>query len=61
MSKLLDQAVRIHSSIAQLPPDKREHYQEVFNRLEVDLIIPLVLLQNKIDEEYPDLEPLSIK
>lgn len=61
MSKLLDQAVRIQASITQLPPDKREQYQEVFNRLEVDLIIPLVLLQNKIDEEYPDLEPLSIK
>jgi hypothetical protein len=61
MSKLLDQAVKIQASITQLPPNKRDYYQEVFNRLEVDLIIPLVLLQNKIDEEYPDLEPLSIK
>lgn len=61
MSKLLDQAVKIQASITQLPPDKRQYYQSVFNRLEEELLVPLILLQDKIDQEYPDLEPLSLK
>ncbi len=61
MSRLVDQAVRIQASISQLPPNKREYYQAVFNQLEVGLVPYLNLMQSKIDAEYPDLEPLSIK
>jgi hypothetical protein len=58
---LVDQVVRIQASISQLPPNKREYYQAVFNQLEVGLAPYLSLMQSKIDAEYPDLEPLSIK
>ena len=62
MSKIVDQAFRLQASITQLKDrDKRMHFQALLEATEEVALVPLVALQNEIDKEYADLEPLRLK